>query len=73
MATTGKIPMLGFKAAAIKFVSLFGFSPNDSVTPPDYRPIAMTGSLEVVALTGYVNYASTGSVPQQALTGVYED
>lgn len=31
MATQGKIPMLGFKAAAIKFVTLFGFSP---VTPP---------------------------------------
>lgn len=51
---------------------IFGFGPVSSGTP-DYRPIAMTGSLEVVALTGYVNYASTGSVPQQALTGVYED
>lgn len=31
MATTGKLPMLGFKAAAIKFATLFGYSPNDSV------------------------------------------
>ena len=29
MAAEGKIPMLGFKGLAIKFVTLFGFSPND--------------------------------------------
>ena len=72
MATQGKIPMLGFKAAAIKFVTLFGYSPR--VDTSGYRPIAMTGSVpETPALTGYVNFALTGSVPQQALTGVYQD
>lgn len=29
MATEGKIPTLGFKAAAIKFVTLLGFSPGE--------------------------------------------
>ena len=72
MATTGKLPLLGFKAAAIKFVTLFGFSPNKDTS--GYRPIAMKGSVpETPALTGYVDYALTGSVPQQALTGVYQD
>lgn len=71
MATTGKVPRFGFKAAAIKFVTLFGYSPNPA---SGYRPIAMTGSVpETPALTGYVNFALTGSVPQQVLTGVYQD
>ncbi len=72
MATTGKVPRFGFKAAAIKFVTLFGYSPNPDTS--GYRPIAMTGSVpETPALTGYVNFALTGSVPQQVLTGVYQD
>ncbi len=71
MATQGKIPMLGFKAAAIKFVTLFGYSPR--VDTSGYRPIAMTGSLGGVVLTGHETVALTGHIPQQAFTGVYQD
>lgn len=34
MATTGKIPLMGFKAAAIKFVTLFGFGEALPVNVP---------------------------------------
>ena len=67
MATQGKIPMLGFKAAAIKFVTLFGYSPR--VDTSGYRPIAMTGSLGGVVLTGHETVALPGHIPQQAFTG----
>lgn len=31
MATTGKVPFLGFKAGAMKFLTLLGFSPSGAV------------------------------------------
>lgn len=34
MATEGKVPLLGFKAAAIKFVTLLGFSPKPHTLAP---------------------------------------
>jgi len=75
MATTGKVPRLGFKAAAMKFVTLFGYSPNPApvVDTSGYRPIAMTGSLTGLSLTGYATFTLTGHIPQQAFTGVYQD
>lgn len=44
MSTTGKIPMLGFKAAAIKFVTLLGFSPNSVVITASPILIDLNGS-----------------------------
>lgn len=34
MATTGHVPALGFHAGAIKYVVLFGFSPNPTAPGP---------------------------------------
>lgn len=77
MATTGKIPMLGFKAGAIKFLTLLGFSPNDSVADPTPRVIPMTGSyVPSQAMTGsyVISEAMTGSyVPSPAMTGSVSD
>jgi len=39
MATEGKLPMLGFKALAIKFVTLFGYSPSSAAAT---APILIT-------------------------------
>ncbi len=66
MATEGKLPMLGFKAAAIKFATLFGYSPNDSVAATVPTPIAMTGSHTP-------NPAMTGSLSPIAMTGSVAD
>lgn len=50
MATTGKVPMLGFKAAAIKFAVLLGFTPNSVAAP--------TATPRLIDLNGsYVTYA----------------
>lgn len=77
MATTGKIPMLGFKAAAIKFATLFGFTPNDAVAEDTPRVIPMTGSYVISpAMTGsyVIAAAMTGSyVPSPAMTGSVSD
>lgn len=51
MATEGKIPMLGFKAAAAKFATLFGFSPAPVAASTRY--ISLAGRWEdTVSLTG---------------------
>lgn len=75
MATEGKLPLLGFKAAAIKFVTLLGFSTPPAVATP--RVIPMTGSYVIAeALTGsyVISPAMTGSyVPSPAMTGSVSD
>lgn len=75
MATEGKIPMLGFKAAAAKFLTLFGFSTNESVATPTPAPIPMTGSYSPsIAMTGSLLAEMTGSYsPGIAMTGSVSD
>lgn len=71
MATTGKVPMLGFKATAIKFAALFGFSPSTAAAATSrivdldgsYVPIqSLTGSVLAVVIAG-------SYVPTQTLSG----
>jgi hypothetical protein len=75
MATEGKVPLLGFKAAAAKFLVLFGFSPNDSVATPTPAPIPMTGSYSPsIAMAGSLLAQMTGSYsPGIAMTGSVSD
>ena len=75
MATEGKIPMLGFKAAAAKFLTLLGVSPNDSVAAATPTPIPMTGSYSPsIAMTGSLLAQMTGSYsPGIAMTGSVSD
>lgn len=73
MSTTGKIPLLGFKAAAIKFVSLFGFTPNDVVITLVPISIPMTGSLTPIAMSGSGLATMTGSYGLDSLTGSVGD
>lgn len=35
MPTIGKVPFLGFKAGAVKFLTLFGFSIGQEVVPDE--------------------------------------
>ena len=74
MATTGKIPMLGFKAAAIKFAALFGFSPS-TAAPASPGGFPMTGSYSPsIAMTGSLLAGNTGSYsPGIAMTGSVAD
>lgn len=73
MATTGKIPSLGFRATAIKFAVLFGFSPEGVAGNETPRAVAMTGSYAPApAMAGsYVPAPPmAGSyVPSPAMTG----
>ena len=75
MATTGKVPLLGFKAAAAKFLVLFGFSTNESVAAATPTPIPMTGSYSPsIAMTGSLLAQMTGSYsPGIAMTGSVSD
>lgn len=70
--TTGKIPMLGFKAAAIKFVTLFGFGVGEEVVG-EPLPIPMTGSLTPLVMSGSMLAAMTGSVAIPGMTGSVGD
>lgn len=77
MATTGKVPLLGFKAAAIKFVALFGFSPSsDSAGSASPRTVDLTGSyVPALDITGsYATAIMGGSyVPTIDLEGSVGD
>ena len=42
MATTGKIPFIGFKAGAVKFLTLLGFTPGAAANPILARVTSVT-------------------------------
>ena len=68
MATTGKIPLLGFTAGAIKYLVLFGFSTNPAVGEP--VAIAMSGSLGTISMSGSGGPTEmAGSMGSNAMTG----
>lgn len=71
MSTTGKIPLLGFTAGAIKYLVLFGFSPNPA--KEKLAGIAMTGSLTVIGMTGSGLSPLTGSAGLAPMTGSVGD
>ncbi len=41
MATEGKLPLLGFAAGAVKFLTLFGFSPRPATTQAAYMAASL--------------------------------
>lgn len=71
MATEGKAPFFGFKAGAIHFLTLFGFSPNPA--KEKLAGIAMTGSLTVIGMTGSGLSPLTGSAGVAPMTGSVGD
>lgn len=51
MATEGKLPFFGFKAGAVKFITLFGFSPKPP-TLPDTPTVLLSGSGDTILMAG---------------------
>lgn len=60
MATEGKVPFFGFKAGAVKFITLFGFSPKPP-TLPDTPTVLLSGSGDTILMRGSGDTILSGS------------
>lgn len=72
MATEGKLPFLGFKAGAIHFLTLFGFSPNPA--KEKLASSVLTGSVGLSPMAGSAGFSPlAGSAGLAPMTGSVGD